>query len=113
MKRPAGWPGIGPRPLAIREILEPMMKKGALARDRRANPLAKRWREAAGPEVAAHTAVERFRNGVLTVLCDSSALLSELASFHRAALLKRLQGSHSAAFVSRLQFKLAKLPGKQ
>src|SRR3990172_2964550 len=110
MKRPAGWPGIGPRPLAIREILEPIMKKGALARDRRANPLARRWREVAGPEIAAHTSVERFHNGALTVLCDSSALLSELASFHRAELLRKLQESHSAVFVSKLQFKLAKLP---
>ena len=112
MKRRPGWPGIGPRPLAIREILEPLMKKGMLARDRRANPLARRWREAVGPEIAAHTAVQRFRNGTLTVLCDSSALLSELSSFQREDLLRKLQETHSAAFVAKLQFKLAKLPGK-
>ena len=112
MKRPPGWPGIGPRPLAIREIIEPLMRKGTLARARRANPLARRWREAAGPDIAAHTAVQRFHNGTLTVLCDSSALLAELASFHKAELLEKLQESRSAAFVVRLQFKLGKLPGR-
>ena len=112
MKKPPGWPGIGPRPLAIREIIEPLMKKGTLARTRRANPLARRWREVAGREIAAHTAAERFHNGTLTVLCDSSALLAELSSFHKADLLRKLQETHSAAFVAKLQFKLAKLPGQ-
>ena len=73
---------------------------------------AGRWRGVAGPEIAAHTAVQRFRNGTLTVLCDSSALLAELSSFYKADLLRKLQDTHSAAFVAKLQFKLAKLPEK-
>lgn len=109
MKRSTDWPGLGARPLAVREILETLRRKGPLRRRRALSSAEKRWREAAGPEFTAHTRAGALRRGTLTVLCDSSALLAELSSFHGGDILRRLQEAGGTPFIRKLEFRLANL----
>ncbi|MFH0963537.1 MAG: DUF721 domain-containing protein [Planctomycetota bacterium] len=109
MNRSKDWPGLGARPLALREILENLRKNGPLRRRRVLSSAEKRWREAAGAELAAHTRTGSLRRGTLTVLCDSSALLAELSTFHGADILRRLQEAKGGPYVRKLEFRLANL----
>ncbi len=64
------------------------------------------WREVAGEQIASQTRVAGIRNGVLQVGVASSALLSELAAFHKFSLLERLQAEHASLRIKDLKFKL-------
>ncbi|MCX5655021.1 MAG: DUF721 domain-containing protein [Planctomycetota bacterium] len=72
------------------------------------------WQRLLGPE-AAHTSIERLANrgpsaGVLTIVVDSSALLSELRNFRKEELLETLRREVKTYFVQDLKFRLEKKP---
>ncbi len=85
-----------------RAVVRPARKSRSLiARARR------KWAEAAGAEVAAHSGPRSLRRGVLTVAVDSSALLAELAGYRRTELLGRLAGGPAPLSVRELRFVLS------
>lgn len=53
---------------------------------------ADNWEKVVGPQIAAATAVEKVRDGVIYVCCRSSIWSSEVA-LHKEAILKRLNAA--------------------
>ena len=103
------WPGLGKKPRNMMEIVRELKRRGNLARPNPLRSFARCWCEASGPDIALHTRVERFRAGVLTILCDSSAMVGELAGFYNADLLSRVRHAGPPKYVERLEFKLGKV----
>ena len=68
--------------------------------------LSKHWRAAAGDRVADRTRVVGVRNGALHVGVQNSALLGELASFHKDRLLDEMKRRLPAARIRSVKFKL-------
>jgi len=103
------WIDLGSKPRAVSEIIETLVHGGRLKREKRVRGVERLWREVAPPEIVAHTRAERFYKGTLIVVCESSALLSELANFHRADLLAKLRETCKTRFIARLDFKIGKV----
>ena len=113
MARSPEWNDLGKRPREVREVVEGLMRGGKLARMKRQGGLARVWGDVVSPEIAAHTRAERFHRGTLTVVCSSSAMLSELANFHKEELLMKLRDACKTRRIERLEFKLGKVAGKR
>lgn len=64
------------------------------------------WRSAAGEQIARQTRVTGVKNGILQVGVASSALLSELAAFHKWSLLDRLRSEHPQLRINDIKFRL-------
>ena len=81
---------------SLADLLARFVTKAPAGRALAREDLEARWREAlAGvlePALLADTRVLGHRDRVLAVLVRSSALLSELDTFHKAAILKSLRG---------------------
>jgi len=75
----------------LRTVLKTFMKTSGLDRAIKEGEWRGLWERVAGPEVAAATASVGQRGGMLTVEIMDAALLSELASFHKATLLAALK----------------------
>ena len=88
------------------EILKRVLKDAGLDRPRRHEEIAGAWRDVAGPEIAAETAVRSFRKGVLTIEVGSAALHHELTTFQRKELLTALRTRLRDVFVEDLRFAL-------
>ena len=68
--------------------------------------LSKHWREAAGDRVADRTRVVGVRHGVLHVGVQNSALLGELAGFHKHRLLAAMRDRLPETGLRGVKFKL-------
>lgn len=68
--------------------------------------LAQLWRDAAGTEVSRKTKVLGVRNGTLLIGVGNSALLSELAAFHRQELLRKVREADRDGLIRELKFRL-------
>jgi predicted nucleic acid-binding Zn ribbon protein len=64
------------------------------------------WHEAAGESIASRTKVLGLRNGMLLVAVGNSALLSELAAFHRHSLLESLRSRNPQMHIRDIRFRL-------
>lgn len=109
MARSSEWLDLGRKPKEVREIIKALVHSGRLGREKRVRGVQALWQEAAPAEVGAHTRAERLHKGTLVVVCDSSALLSELANFRRDELLTRLRETCKKQFIARLEFKIGKV----
>lgn len=67
--------------------------------------LERMWRHAAGEEIGRTTRVLGLKNGTLMIGVGSSALLSELAAFHKQDLLQKVR-SGSEGRICDLKFRL-------
>lgn len=112
MARAPEWLDLGRKPREVREIVKTLLHEGKLGREKKLRGVEKLWREVAAPELLAHTRAERFYKGTLMVVCDSSALLSELANFHREELLAKLREACTTRFIAQLEFKIGKVSRK-
>ncbi len=90
----------------MRSLLASFLEGSAVGRSVKARLLEDAWRRAVGPEVAAETRVAGWRDGTLRVEVRSSALLQELATFHRASLLEALRAEAPGGDVRALEFRL-------
>jgi predicted nucleic acid-binding Zn ribbon protein len=79
----------GPEPLS--EILSRLFAARGWGRRQGRLHLERAWAESAGPALAEQTRVAGHRRGVLEVEVNSSALLQELAHFHKRRLLEELR----------------------
>lgn len=93
-----------PQPLG--DVLSHLFALRGYGRVRGDRQLHEIWREAAGEVIARQTRVSGVRNGVLQVGVASSALLSELAAFHKYSILQRLQAEHPQLKLADIKFKL-------
>ena len=94
----------GPSPLG--QALSQLIALRGLARVRGEPQLAAVWAEIAGPAIAPHTKVMGINRGVLQVAVSSAALLSELASFHKASLLSAFKEKQGHLKVRDMKFRL-------
>lgn len=93
-----------PTPLSA-AISELIQKKG-LARVRGNAQLTGIWEAVAGERISGQTKVLGMKQGVLQVGVDNSALMNELASFHRTALLHKFKKEFSEHRISDIRFRL-------
>jgi hypothetical protein len=90
----------------IGALLASFLKSTELGRSSAAHALEDAWRRIVGPEIAADTRVVGFCEGRLKVEVKSSALLQELATYHRSSLLDALCGEAPNVGLRDLDFKL-------
>lgn len=88
------------------DVLSKVVAMRGIGRIRGDRQLLDAWKSAAGPEIADGSRPTTLRNGVLQILVTSSALLSELVSFHKATILAQLKAEHPNLKVRDLKFKL-------
>lgn len=93
-------------PEHLSHALSRLISQRGLARAQGASQLAALWREIAGEELAGKTRVLGIRRGVLNVGVANSALLGELAAFHKAELLATLAEKHPELQIRDLKFRL-------
>ena len=93
-------------PPRVGDVLSQLFALRGYGRVRGDRQLHDVWREIAGETIAKQTRVSGVKNGVLQVGVASSALLSELAAFHKASLLERLQSEQPLLKVRDIKFKL-------
>ena len=98
--RPPGAP-----PTLGAALAELIRIKGVAGRGESAQ-LAQDWRAAAGDRIADRTRVVGVRHGVLHVGVQNSALLGELASFHKDRLLDEMRRRLPESRLRGLKFKL-------
>ncbi len=90
----------------LSDVLSKVIAMRGIGRIRGDQQLAQAWKSVAGPEIADGSRPTTLRNGLLLVVVSSSALLSELVSFHKANILARLKADHPNLKVRDLKFKL-------
>ncbi len=84
-----------PQPLA--PALQQFMKRTLGPRVRKLSQLAAIWDEVLPEQLRAHTALEGFANGVLTVLVDSAAHRFQIDTLLRGGLQREIQNRFSGA----------------
>ncbi len=92
-------------PEALREILSRLFVSRGWGRKQGRMRLEQAWAETVDPKHAKLTRVVRLRRGVLEVEVANSAVLQELASFHKRKLLERLRQSLPEKTVTDLRFR--------
>jgi len=65
--------------------------------------LANAWQRVAGPDLASRARFMGFRNGVMEIAVDSSALMTEI-EFDRRDMLRSLQREVQKPFIAKLSF---------
>ena len=93
-------------PRHLSNALSELISVKGLARVRGNARLREAWQEAAGPKIGSQTRVMGLQRGVLQIAVGNAALLSELASFHKASLLDALQNNYADLNVRDLKFRL-------
>lgn len=93
-------------PSPLGEVLSKLFARRGYGQALAQRQLDDLWTTAAGPEIALKTRVLNLRNGVLNVAVGNSALLGELASYHKQEILLRLQADRAGVPVRDLKFKL-------
>lgn len=93
-------------PQHLSHALSDLIARRGLARVRGARQLDDIWREVAGDKIATHSKAIAVNRGILQIGVASSALLGELASFHKLSLLQTLQERHPQLKVRDLKFRL-------
>lgn len=93
-----------PQPLS--QAVADLIALRGLARVRGDEQIQSVWSEIAGERIATRTKVLGIKAGVLSIGVNNSALLNELASFHKMSLLKNLQKQHSELKIGDLKFRL-------
>lgn len=99
--------GRGKSIWSMREAVAAFLAASGLDRQNVQDQVGRAWVEAVGPETARHTQLGRtIRGGVLNVVVDSSALLSELSGFRKADILRVLQEKVKRKHISDIRFRL-------
>ena len=78
-----------PTPSKMDNLVSQLLTRRGYARVQAASQQAELWNKLVGEEVAKSTRVGSIRRGVLEVLCQSSAVMQELA-FKKETLIKQL-----------------------
>jgi predicted nucleic acid-binding Zn ribbon protein len=93
-----------PQPLSV-AISEYITRRG-FARVHGNAQLKNDWNKIVGERIASKTKVLGLSRGTLEIGVGNSALLQELASFHRPEFLSKIQAEYPAHNIKELKFKL-------
>src|SRR5262245_20416735 len=92
-------------PERISEVLSRLFTERGWGRHQERTRLERVWAEVAGAEIASQTRVGAMRRGVVEIEVTNSALLQELAGFHKRRLLEALKSKLSGAAPKDLRFR--------
>ncbi|MCA8995960.1 MAG: DUF721 domain-containing protein [Planctomycetaceae bacterium] len=92
-------------PSALGDVLSQLFSRRGYGQAMARRQLEDLWRKAAGEDIAELTKVITLRNGVLQIAVANSALLSELASFHKPEILAKLQAESKTEQINDVKFK--------
>ena len=105
----------GPEPARLGDVLSKLFALRGYGRVRGDEQLQHAWQTALATLVEAdwlnQTRVLFLRSGVLNVGVSNSALLSELAAFHKQALLQTLRTQAAHLRIRDLKFRIAAMGG--
>lgn len=68
--------------------------------------LTETWKAVAGDRIAERTAVMGVHRGVLQIAVVSSAMMNELAAFHKGRLVSELKENHAELKIKDIKFRL-------
>jgi predicted nucleic acid-binding Zn ribbon protein len=97
-------PSQGPRPLS--DILGELFAARGYGRLRARQELRDAWNAAVGQPNSSQTQLGEVRRGVLNVTVAHSALLEELAAFHKPALLAALRCGAPGTTIHDIRFRV-------
>ena len=93
-------------PHHVGKVLSELIALKGLARVHGTEQLQQAWRSVAGDEIGRKSRVLELTRGVLNVGVNNSALLNELAGFHKQTLLSQLQQQFAHLKIQDLKFRL-------
>ncbi len=93
-------------PQHVRKVLSELIALKGLARVQSTEQLQQAWRSVAGAELGRKSRVLKLTRGVLNVGVSNSALLNELAGFHKQALLEQLHQQFAHLKIQDIRFRL-------
>lgn len=93
-------------PQHVRKVLSELVALKGLARVHGTEQLQQAWRTIAGDEIGRKSRVQELTRGVLNVGVSNSALLNELAGFHKQTLLEQLQQQFGHLKIQDIKFRL-------
>ena len=96
------------KPELIGSAIAAFLKSSGLGRQFSHPELHQKWREIAGDTISRHTMIRGFKNGVITVVVDSSAWLSELSSFRKAELISQLNEDLHSLYIRDIKFRVSR-----
>ena len=92
-------------PHRIGKVLSELIALKGLARVHGVEQLQQAWRTVAGEEIGRQTRVLELSRGLLQIGVANSAVLSELAGFHKEKLLQSLQEQFADLKIRDIKFK--------
>ena len=96
-----------PEPLA--DVVSSFVESAGLARMYANRELIRAWQEAAGEEIAEHTAVIGVSGQKQRVSVDSSAWLQEIRDFYKDDILGRLQSMSTRTYITEVVFEVGEV----
>ena len=93
-------------PQHVAKVLSELIARKGLARVHGTQQLQQAWQTVAGEEIGRRSRVMELTRGVLHISVGSSAVLNELAGFHKQTLLENLQQQFAHLKIREIKFKL-------
>lgn len=93
-------------PQHVGKVLSELIALKGLARVHGIEQLQQAWKTVAGDDVGRHSRVIELSRGVLQVGVSNSAVLNELAGFHKQVFLEQLQQQFSHLKIRDIKFRL-------
>lgn len=93
-------------PHHVGKVLSELIALKGLARVHGSQQLQQAWQSVAGEEIGRRSRVMDLTRGVLQISVGSSAILNELAGFHKQMLLEKLQQQFAQLKIREIKFKL-------
>lgn len=93
-------------PQHVGKVLSELIAIKGLARVHGTEQLQQAWRAVAGDDIGCKSRVIELTRGVLNIGVSNSAVLNELAGFHKQALLEQLQQQFSHLKIREIKFRL-------
>lgn len=93
-------------PQSLGAALSQLIALKGLANSRGDAQLAETWKNVAGERIADRTVVLGVHRGVLQIGVVSSAMMNELAAFHKGRLVEELKDKHAELKVKDIKFRL-------
>ena len=101
-----------PTPTKMDNLVSQLLTRRGYARGQAATQQTELWNELVGKEVAKSTRAGAIRRGVLEVLCQSSAVMQELA-FKKETLIKQLNNELLGKQLVDIKLRVADVTGNE
>jgi predicted nucleic acid-binding Zn ribbon protein len=91
------------------DILRKILKRKRFYEKNTYGKLSQAWETTVGKEVASHTRIKAYQNGILKVDVDSSVLLQELRGFLHRQILSELQATPGGEGIAEIVFRMGNI----